>query len=157
MSKTWKLMKLAFRYYSLGFQRIIFMILGAEIAFILCYAFYVKILIGTAVPMLPVPYAAGGDTLAGAMVVAGAVAIVYTIQVLLGLAAIALIVGYVKHYLVVLSYYDEQKYAAYIKLRGSPIPSWMQDYAIGKEAEFVRLMAIEECKRACKNIRAEME
>ena len=153
MSKTWALMKLAFEYFSLGFQRIIFMILGAQIAFLIGYLFWCNFLIGTTVPLLPAGYAAGGDTMAGAMVMAGILAIWYTILTLLSFAAIALIVGYVRHYLVVLSYYDEQKYAGYAKYRAPPTPAWLMDFSIGKMAEQERLAAVEDCRKKCKAIK----
>jgi hypothetical protein len=146
-------MKLAFEYYSLGFQRIVFMIWGAQIAFLVCYLFWCQFLYGTAVPQLPAGYATGSNTLAGAMVMAGAAAVVETIWVLLTLAAIGLVVGYIRHYLAVLSYYDEQKYASYIAYRAPAIPGWLRGFGIGKMAEQERLAAIEDCKRKCKAIR----
>ena len=156
MSKNWKLMKLAFEYYSLGFQRIVFMILGACIAFLLCYGFYVRLLIGTAVPLLPAGYATGGNTMAGAEVMAGVTAIVYTIDTLLLLAAVTLVVGYVRHYLAVLSYYDI-KYVRYAKYRAPKTPEWLMNFSLGKMAEQERLSAIEDCKRKCKAIREGIE
>ncbi len=151
---TWDLMKLAFRYYSRGFERIVFMIWGAEIAFLLCYLYFGVLLQGTYIPMLPAGYAVGADTLSGAMVIAGATAIVNTIYTLLALAAFGMIVGYVKYYGAILSYYDEEKYAAYVRFRGPAIPEWLRGFAIGKEAEEIRLAAIQECKQKIKEIRS---
>jgi hypothetical protein len=153
MSKTWKLMKLAFEYFSLGFQRIIFMIWGAQIAFLMCYLIWCDILYGAAVPSLPVGYASGANTLAGAMVIAGLAAVVATIKILLILASEGLIVGYVRHYLVVLSYYDEQKYAGYAKYRSGKTPGWLMNFSIGQEAERERLAAIEDCRKRIKAIK----
>ena len=153
MSKQWKLMKLAFEYFSLGFQRIIFMVWGAQIAFLVCYLFWYTILCGTVVPALPAGYAVGSETLAGAMVMAGLIAVVLTIKVLLILAALGIIIGYGRHYLAVLSYYDEQKYADYIKYRAPKTPDWLMDFGIGKESERQRLEAIEDCKKRCKAIK----
>ena len=162
MSKQWKLMKLAFRYYSLGFQRIIFMILGAQIAFLLCYAFFVQLfheamqtLVGAGHTLNAIPL--GSETVAGAMVMAGVTAIVYTIWTLLLLAAVALIVGYIRNYLAVLSYYDEEKYAGYKKYRAPQTMAWLMNFSLGKEAEQNRLAAIEDCKRRCKEIKEEIE
>jgi hypothetical protein len=157
MSKTWKLMKLAFEYYSLGFQRIIFMILGAQVAFLMCYLFFCDILYGTTRPALPAGYAVGSETLTGAMVMAGLVAVTVTIKFLLAVAAVALIVGYVKHYLVVLSYYDEEKYAGYKGYRADKTPHWLMAYGIGQEAERERLKAVEDCMHKCKVIRESPE
>jgi hypothetical protein len=153
MSKTWKLMKLAFEYFSLGFQRIIFMILGAQIAFIMCYLFFCEILYGTTIPALPAGYTQGAQTLTGAMVMAGLAAIVITIEILLVFAAIALVAGYVRHYLAVLSYYDEEKYAGYKSYRSGKTPDWLMNTDIGKEAELQRLEAVLDCRRKCKAIR----
>lgn len=153
MNKTWELMKLAFEYFSLGFQRIIFMILGAQIAFLLCYLFWCEYLYGEAVPALPSGYAVGSQTLSGAMVVAGIAAIAVTIKVLLYLAALALVVGYVRHCLAVLSYYDEQKYAGCAQYRAPKIPVWLMNFGIGQSAEQERLSAVEDCKKKCKAIR----
>jgi hypothetical protein len=146
-------MKLAFDYFSLGFQRIVFMIWGAQIAFLVCYLVWCNFLVGTTVPLLPAGYAAGGNTMAGAMVMAAVLAIRYTILTLLSFAAIALIVGYVRHYLVVLSYYDEQKYAGYKKYRSGRIPAWLMNFSIGQEAERERLRAIEVCIAKIKAIK----
>jgi hypothetical protein len=157
MSKTWKLMKLAFEYFSLGFQRIIFMIWGAQIAFLVCYLFWCNILYGVTIPALPAGYATGSETLAGAMVIAGIAAIVITIKVMLFLAAVGMIVGYVRHYLVVLSYYDEQKYAAYKKYRASAIPAWLQSFDIGRASEQKRLAAVMDCIKRCKAIKESIE
>lgn len=157
MSKTWKLMKLAFEYFSLGFQRIIFMILGAQIAFIMCYLFWCTILYETAIPALPSGYVTGSETLSGAMVIAGLAATVVTIKILLAFAAIAMIVGYLRHYSAVLSYYDEDKFAGYKVYRSGKIPEWLMNFEIGKEAERQRLEAIEDCKKRCKAIREGME
>jgi len=156
MTKTWKLMKLAFEYFSLGFQRIIFMILGAQIAFLVCYLYWCEILYGTAVPALATGYAVGSQTLSGAMVISGVAAITITIETLLVLAAIGMIVGYVRHYLAVLSYYDERKYAAYIKYRSSKTPGWLMNFSIGRESERQCLAAIEDCKKKVKAIREEV-
>ena len=153
MSKNWKLMKLAFEYFSLGFQRIIFMIWGAQIAFLVCYLFWVQILYGVTKPALPAGYASGAETLTGAMVIAGVAAIIVTIKVLLFLAAVGMIVGYLRHYLVVLSYYDEQKYAAYKKYRSGMTPTWLMNFSVGQESERERLAAIEDCKKKCKAIK----
>lgn len=153
MTKIWKLMKLAFEYFSLGFQRIIFMIWGAQIAFLVCYLFWCEILYSEAVPALPAGYATGSQTFAGAMVIAGLAAIVMTIEVMLALAAIGMIVGYVRHYLAVLSYYDEQKYAAYVKYRSGKTPVWLMNFGIGQDSERERLAVIEDCKKKCKAIR----
>ena len=153
MSKTWKLMKLAFEYFSLGFQRIIFMVWGAQIAFLICYLFWVQILYGVTIPALPHGYASGAETLSGAMVIAGIAAIIVTIKVLLFLAAVGMIVGYLRHYLVVLSYYDEQKYAAYKKYRSGMTPTWLMNFSVGQESERERLAAIEDCKKKCKAIK----
>lgn len=150
---TWDLMKLAFRYYARGFERIIFMILGAEIAFLLCYLFFCESLYGTYIPMLPAGYAVGANTLSGAIVIAGGTAIVCTIWTLLILAALGMIVGYIRHYGAVLSYYDEEKYSSYTRFRTSGIPSCLMSFAIGKEAEQIRLAAIEECKAKIKEIK----
>jgi hypothetical protein len=150
-------MKLAFEYFSLGFQRIIFMIWGAQIAFLICYLFWVQILYDVTIPALPPGYATGAETLSGAMMIAGLAAIIITIKVLLTLAAIGMIVGYVRHYLVVLSYYDEQKYAAYKKYRIGKTPALLMNFGIGQDAERERLGAIEDCKRRCKAIKEGME
>jgi hypothetical protein len=157
MSKEWKLMKLAFEYFSLGFQRIIFMILGAQIAFLMCYLFFCDILIGTTIPSLPAGYATGTATLTGAMVIAGIAAVTLTIKVLPAMATVALIFGYTRHYLAVLSYYDEEKYAGYKCYRSSALPAWLMKYDIGKESEGQRLAAIEDCKKKCKAIRESPE
>lgn len=150
---TWDLIKLAFQYYSRGFERIIFMIWGAEIAFLVCYLYFGILLQGTYIPMLPAGYAVGSDTLSGAMVIAGVTAVVDTIWTLLILAVIGMLVGYARYYCVVLSYYDEEKYAAYVMFRGPAIPNWLTKFALGKEAEELRLAAIEECKQKIKEIR----
>ena len=150
-------MKLAFEYYSLGFQRIIFMILGAQIAFLLCYLEFCEVLYGTTIPALPAGYAVGSQTLSGAMVMAGVAAVVITIETLLLLAAIALIMGYIKHYCAVLSYYDEEKYSGYAMFRSPKTPEWLMNFDIGKSAEQQRLAAIEDCKRKCKEIRDSFE
>ena len=150
---TWKLAKLAFRYYARGFERIVFMIWGAEIAFILCYLFFSISLYGTYIPMLPAGYVVGSNTLSGAMVIAGATAIVDTIHTLLFLAALGLIIGYLRHYAAVLSYYDEEKYKSYIKFRAPKTPDWLMQFSLGKEAEEIRLATIAECKRKIKEIR----
>jgi hypothetical protein len=152
MSKDWKLMKLAFDYYSLGFQRIIFMILGAELAFLMLYLYWLN-LYREALSALPSGTVFGGETIAGAMVIAGVAAVGVTIKVLLLLAAIGLVVGYVRHYLVVLSYYDEEKYAGYRKYRSGPTPAWLMEYDIGRGAEQERQAAVESCKKRCKAIR----
>jgi hypothetical protein len=156
MSKNWKLMKLAFEYFSLGFQRIIFMILGAQLAFLVCYLFWVQILYGVTIPALPAGYEYGAETVTGAMVIAGLAAIILTIKVMLFFAAIGMIVGYVRHYLVVLSYYDEQKYAGYKKYRTGRIPAWLMNFSIGQEAERERLRAIEVCMAKIKAIKEEV-
>ena len=153
MSKNWKLMKLAFEYSSLGFQRIIFMIWGAQIAFLVCYLFWVQILYGVTKPALPSGYAPGAETLTGAMVIAGVAAIILTIKVLLLLAAIGMVVGYIRHFLVVLSYYDEQKYAHYIKYRAGKTPEWLMSFGIGQTSEQERLDAVENCRKRCKAIK----
>lgn len=150
-------MKLAFEYYSLGFQRIIFMILGAQIAFIICYLIFCDILHRITIPALPEGYATGGQTIAGAMVVAGAAAVIMTIEILLFFAAIALIIGYVRHYFVVLSYYDEVEYKWCKQFRSPKNPEWLMNFDIGKEAENQRLAAIEDCKRNCKIIKESIE
>lgn len=150
---TWELMKLAFRYFARGFERIIFMILGAEIAFLLAYLFFSVELKQTFIPLLPAGYGVGGNTLSGAMVIAGSTAVVYTIWTLLTLAAIGMIIGYVRYFVVVLSYYDEEKYKGYIKYRSSKIPDWLMSFDIGKEAEQIRLATIEECKMKIKAIK----
>ena len=157
MSKTWKLMKLAFEYFSLGFQRIIFMIWGAQIAFLICYLFWCQILYGITIPALPAGYASGAETLSGAMVIAGLAAIVITIKEMLFLAALGMVVGYIRHYFVVLSYYDEQKYAAYIKYRTGKTPAWLMNFGIGQGSEQERLAAIEDCRKKCKAIKEGME
>jgi hypothetical protein len=146
-------MKLAFEYFSLGFQRIIFMILGAQIAFIVCYLLWCSILYGTTIPALPAGYVQGSETLTGAMVMAGQAAIITTIKILLSFAAIGMIVGYVRHYLAVLSYYDEEKYAGYKAYRAGKTAEWLMGYGIGQEAERERLAAVEDCKKKCKAIR----
>ena len=153
MSKEWKLMKLAFEYFSLGFQRIIFMVLGAQIAFILCYLLWVNILVTVTIPALPVPYATGGQTLAAAMILAGVAAIAETIEILLFFAALAMVIGYFRFYFSVLSYYDEEKYSGYRMFRGAPVPKWLQSFSIGKHAEQERLNAVEDCKKRCNEIR----
>jgi hypothetical protein len=155
MSKTWKLMKLAFEYFSLGFQRIIFMILGAQIAFLVCYLFWCNILYSVTIPALPAVHSGGAETVAGAMVMAAVVAIEITIEVMLFLAAVGLVVGYARHYLVVLSYYDEQRYASYKKYRSDKIPAFLMEYGIGQSAERERLAAVEDCKKRVAAIRAE--
>jgi hypothetical protein len=152
MNKEYELMKLAFEYFSLGFQRIIFMVLGAQVAFIICYLEWCTILYGTTVPALPTGYLPGSETLSGAMVMAGVAAIVVTIDTLLFIAAVAIIVGYVRNYLVVLSYYDEQKYAGYKMFRSGPLPEWLTQFDIGKDSERERLAATEDCKKRCKAI-----
>ena len=157
MSKQWKVMKLAFEYYSLGFQRIIFMILGAQIAFILCYLIWVDTLYSVTIPALPAGHSLDSQTIAGAMVVAGVVAVSTTIKFLLVIAAVALIVGYVRHYLAVLSYYDEEKYASYKSYRASETMKWLMNFGIGQEAERERLAAVEDCKKKCKAIRESPE
>ena len=143
---TWDLMKLAFRYFARGFERIIFMILGAQIAFLLCYLFFCEILYTTTLPALPKGYTIGGETMAGAMLMAGVAAIICSIWTLLILAAAGMIVGYIRHYLAVLSYYDEEKYAWCRQFRAPKIPEWLMSFALGKEAEQIRLATIEECK-----------
>jgi hypothetical protein len=150
-------MKLAFEYFSLGFQRIIFMIWGAQIAFLVCYLFWVQILYGVTIPALPRGYASGAETLSGAMVIAGIAAIVITIKVMLVLAAIGMIVGWYRHYLVVLSYYDEQKYAAYKKCRLGKTPAWLMDFGIGQDSERERLAAVMDCIKRCKAIKEGMD
>lgn len=150
---TWDLMKLAFRYFARGFERIIFMILGAEIAFLLCYLFFCDALYGTYLPMLPTGYGTGAETLAGAMMMSGVTAIVNTIHVLLALAAFAMIVGYIRHYLAVLSYYDEEKYSGYIQFRAPKVPDWLMGFGLFKEHEQIRLANIEDCKARIKLIK----
>lgn len=157
MNKTWKLMKLAFEQNSLGFQRIIFMIWGAQIAFLICYLFFCDILYRFAIPTLPTGYAQGAETLTGAMVMSGLAAVIMTIETLLFLAAIALIVGYMNRYLAVLSYYDEQEYAWCKQFRSGRVPAWLMRYSIGQEAERQRLAAIEDCKKKCKAIKESIE
>jgi hypothetical protein len=157
MSKTWKLMKLAFEYFSLGFQRIIFMIWGAQIAFLVCYLFWCQILYSVTIPALPAGYTSGAETLSGAMVIAGVAAIIITIKVMLFLAVIGMVVGYIRHYLAVLSYYDEQKYAHYIKYRAGKTPAWLMNFGIGQESERERLVAVEDCRKRCKAIKEGME
>ena len=157
MSKTWKLMKLAFEYFSHGFERIVFMIWGAEIAFLLCYLFWCEILYSVTIPALPAGYASGAETLSGAMMIAGVAAVVITIKILLVLAAIGMIAGYIRNYLVVLSYYDEQKYAAYKKYRAGQTPAWLMNFSIGRSAEQERLAAIEDFRKRCKWIREGQE
>ena len=157
MSKNWKLMKLAFEYFSLGFQRIIFMIWGAQIAFLICYLIWCQILYGVVIPALPPGYTSGAETLSGAMVIAGIAAIIVTIKLLLVLAAIGMIFGYIRHYLVVLSYYDEQKFAGYKKYRTDKTPAWLMNFSIGQGAEQERLAAIEDCRKRCKAIRESTE
>lgn len=151
---TWDLIKLAFRYFARGFERIIFMILGAEIAFLICYLFFCDALYGIYLPMLPAGYGTGAETLAGAMMIAGVTAIVNTIHVLLTLAAFAMIVGYIRHYLAVLSYYDEEKYAKYKPFRSSSLPSWLMGFDLFKEHEQIRLANIEDCKVRIKLIKS---
>lgn len=157
MSKTWKLMNLAFEYFSLGFQRIIFMVWGAQIAFLVCYLFWCQILYSVTIPALPAGYATGAETLSGAMVIAGVAAVVITIKMLLFLAAVGMVVGYTRQYLVVLSYYDEQKYADYIKYRIGKTPAWLMSFSIGQKSERERLAAIEDCKKRCRAIKEEIE
>lgn len=133
------------------------MIWGAQIAFLVCYMFWCNILYSEAIPALPSGYATGSQTLSGAMVVAGAAAVVTTINVLLAIAAMAMIVGYVRHYLSVLSYYDEEKYAHLAKYRAPKTPEWLMGFEIGKDSERKRLTAIEDCKKRCKSIRDGIE
>jgi hypothetical protein len=75
MNKTWELMKLAFEYFSLGFQRIIFMVCGAQIAFLICYFIFCDMLYGTAIPAPPVGYTYGSETLSGAMLISALAAV----------------------------------------------------------------------------------
>jgi len=147
-------MKLAFEYYSLGFQRIIFMILGAQIAFLVGYLFWCNILYSVTIPALPAGYSVGAETLCGAMVIAGVAALKITIEVMLFLAAVGLVVGYVRHYLVVLSYYDETKYAGYKKYRAGRLPDCLMTYGIFQEDERERLAAVEDCRKRVAEIRA---
>ena len=150
-------MKLAFEYYSLGFQRIIFMILGAQIAFIICYLTFCDIFQRITIPALPEGYATGGQTLAGAMVVAGCAAVITTIETLLFLAAIALILGYINRYLAVLSYYDEEKFSWCKQFRQGKIPKWLMNFSIGQHAEIERHLAIVNCQIRCKDIKESIE
>jgi hypothetical protein len=150
---TWALLKLAFRYFSRGFERIVFMILGAEIAFLICYLFWSVTLYQTYIPMLPEGYTTGAMTLAGAMTIAGVTAVVDTIYILLIAAAFGLIIGYIRHYLVILSYYDEKEYECYIKFRAPKIPDFLMGFTLWKEAEQNRLMAIEECRKKIAEIK----
>lgn len=150
-------MKLAFRYFSPGFERIAFMIAGADITILLGYLFWCQYLYGTTIPMLPVGYATGDNTLAGAMVIAGLMAIASTLSTILILAGVAWTVGYIRNYLAVLSYYDEEKYAGYKKYRAPQTMAWLMNFSLGKEAEQARLAAIEDCKRRCKAIKEEIE
>lgn len=134
------------------------MILGAQVAFLMCYLFFCDILYGTTtIPALPAGYPSGAETLTGAMVIAGIAAVTVTIKVLLAMAAVALIFGYIRHYLAVLSYYDEEKYAGYKSYRSSKIPDWLMNFSIGKEAERERIAAVEDCIKKCKAIRESPE
>ena len=151
---TWELMKLAFRYFARGFERIIFMILGAEIAFIMCWIFFCEFLYKDAIPALGTGYAVGSLTLSGAMVMAAGYAVVYTIWTLLALAAVGLIIGYIRHYLAVLSYYDENN-DGLKRFRSGRTPDWLMNFDIGKEAEQIRLATIEECKSRVAKIKSE--
>ena len=150
-------MKLAFEYYSLGFQRIIFMILGAQIAFIICYLLFCDVLQRITIPALPVGYTNGAQTLSGAMVMAGLVSVEITIETLLFLAAIALIIGYINRYLAVLSYYDEVKFVWCKQFRQSKTTDWLMKFDIGQEAERQRLIAVFNCQRKCKDIKESIE
>jgi hypothetical protein len=91
------------------------------------------------------------------MVMAGLAAVTETIQILLFLAAIALIVGYVKYYLAVLSYYDEAEYSWCKAFRSDKIPGWLMNFNIGKGAERERLAAVDDCKRKCRFIKESPE
>jgi len=128
------------------------MILGAEIAFIMCYLFFCEFLYRDAIPALPSGYVVGSLTLSGAMVIAAGYAVIYTIWTLLALAAVGLIVGYIRHYLAVLSYYDEGN-DGLKRFRSSKTPDWLMDFDLGKEAEQIRLATIEECKKKIAEIK----
>jgi hypothetical protein len=149
---TWELIKLAFRYFARGFERIIFMILGAEIAFIMCYLFFCEFLYRDAIPALPAGFAVGSLTLSGAMVMSGVTAVIYTIYTLLGLAAVGLIVGYIRYYLAVLSYYNDSNNDLK-RFRAPKTPDWLMAFDIGKEKEQIRLATIEECKQRIAEIK----
>jgi hypothetical protein len=154
LNHTWELMELAFRYFARGFERIIFMILGAEIAFIMCWIFFCEFLYKLAIPALPSGYAVGSLTLSGAMVMAVGYAVVCAIWALLALAAVGLILGYIRHYLAVLSYYDENN-DSLKKFRSGKTPDWLMNFDLGKEAEQIRLATIEECKNKIAKIKSE--
>jgi hypothetical protein len=133
------------------------MVLGAQIAFIICWLIFCDIFMRIAIPALPAGYTEGSQTVAGAMVVAGTTAAIMTIEILLFFAAIALIAGYIRHYLAVLSYYDEEKYAGYKSYRAPKTMTCLMNFSIGQEAERQRLAAIEDCKKKCQAIKESIE
>jgi hypothetical protein len=73
---------------------------------------------------------------------------------LLALAAVGLIIGYTRHYLAVLSYYDENN-DGLKRFRTGKTPDWLVNFDLGKEAEQIRLATIEECKKKIAAIKME--
>jgi hypothetical protein len=139
MSQIIGLLKIAWHHSERGIERILFVVLGANLAFLMCYAFFCLNLAENYKPMLPAGYAIGGFTLSGIMVIAAATAVINTIYTGIFYAILGCLIGYAWHFCRVAYFYDNCSWDCGTIFDFKHVPQFLLRFKIFQDEEEMRV------------------